>query len=204
MEGNIQRNTHSLSLGRLDSCDLGARVGFALLITRVPMNVFVFLPSSRRCVDTVTKIVLRIVREHVVQRKRGRHTSRSLSADTSLHLNSAWPPRVPPRVGSNILDCCERPRYQYRFKIRGWRCRRARRRRGGCGHVCVVSVDSRDDHDLGALLEAETCPRILALYIHIRPKYLCANTQTPLKWWTAWFTMLTAARRSWYYGLRIT
>jgi len=36
-------------------------------------------------------------------------TSLSLSADTSDHLNSAWPPRVPPRTGSNIervvCDC---------------------------------------------------------------------------------------------------
>jgi hypothetical protein len=33
----------------------------------------------------------------------GQLTSRSLSADTSVHLNSACPPLVPPLVGSNIV-----------------------------------------------------------------------------------------------------
>ena len=32
----------------------------------------------------------------------GARTSRSLSCETSDHLNSACPPRVPPRMGSNI------------------------------------------------------------------------------------------------------
>lgn len=31
-------------------------------------------------------------------------TSLSLSADTSDHLNSACPPRVPPRIGSNMTE----------------------------------------------------------------------------------------------------
>lgn len=33
----------------------------------------------------------------------GGRTSLSLSAETSDHLNSAWPPRVPPRIGSNMM-----------------------------------------------------------------------------------------------------
>ena len=70
------------------------------------MNVLVLLPATGGCIDTVAEIILKS--EKLVQigwlDKIEIRTSLSLSADTSDHLNSACPPRVPPRTGSNMRE----------------------------------------------------------------------------------------------------
>jgi hypothetical protein len=73
------------------------------------MNVLFFLPPASRGIDTMAEVVLwgreLLKEEEVILGKT--QTSLSLSAETSDHLNSAWPPRVPPRIGSNmtVLFC---------------------------------------------------------------------------------------------------
>jgi hypothetical protein len=70
------------------------------------MNVLIFLPPACRGVDTMAKVILH-KSGRCQSNERGTsgetHTSLSLSAETSDHLNSACPPRVPPRMGSNMI-----------------------------------------------------------------------------------------------------
>ena len=74
-----------------------------IFVAVVPMHVLVLLPAARRCIDTMPQIVLYQLISTPPNNNPNTLTSRSLSADTSAHLNSACPPRVPPRTGSNML-----------------------------------------------------------------------------------------------------
>jgi len=79
-------------------------VGRLVLVAIVPMHVLVFLPPTCGGIDAVAKVVLFGDGDDSRMKKdrRETRTSLSLSAETSDHLNSAWPPRVPPRMGSNM------------------------------------------------------------------------------------------------------
>lgn len=72
------------------------------------MNVLFFLPPASRGVDTMAEVVLwgRKLLRGGNDIGKETQTSLSLSAETSDHLNSAWPPRVPPRIGSNMTVRC--------------------------------------------------------------------------------------------------
>jgi hypothetical protein len=99
-----QSDCQRLSLGLLYPPDLFYSFVLGLLdVPVVPVNILVFLPATGRSVDTVSQIILARHQHHAV-RITAHRTSLSLSADTSAHLNSAWPPLVPPRTGSNIFQ----------------------------------------------------------------------------------------------------
>jgi hypothetical protein len=51
----------------------------------------------------MAKVILRGVNATEHGEEGEEHTSLSLSAETSVHLNSAAPPRVPPRIGSYMI-----------------------------------------------------------------------------------------------------
>jgi hypothetical protein len=55
---HVQCDAHGLGLCCLDSRNLGALFLFVEVITSIPMNVLVLLPSTGWGIDTVTEIVL--------------------------------------------------------------------------------------------------------------------------------------------------
>jgi hypothetical protein len=63
---HVQCDAHGLCLCCLDSRNLGALFLFVEVITSIPMNVLVLLPSTGRGVDTVTEIVLHDYTERLV------------------------------------------------------------------------------------------------------------------------------------------
>jgi hypothetical protein len=112
---HAQCDRHCLGFGFFQLAYLLSPILFALLlITIVPVHVLVLLPSPSRRVYTVTEVVLYMHECNQCRAAlviRARRASLSLSAETSVHLNSACPPLVPPRVGSNmVMDAASRVR----------------------------------------------------------------------------------------------